>query len=118
SHANHTTGPSTPASRSPHWRWAVKKASSSVSRVIAGERSPSCRRPRGLTLPLGTGSTILAMYEDGLLIGDVAEQSAASRKALRLYEAASILARPRRTASGYRIYDTDALAVVDFVRQA
>jgi DNA-binding transcriptional MerR regulator len=66
----------------------------------------------------GTGSTIDAMGKNGLLIGDVAKHSGASRKALRLYEAAGILARPRRTPSGYRVYDMGTLAVVAFVRQA
>src|SRR4030095_12956613 len=32
-----TTSHSTPASSSPHWRWSVKKASSSVSRLTVSE---------------------------------------------------------------------------------
>jgi MerR family transcriptional regulator, copper efflux regulator len=58
------------------------------------------------------------MKREGLLIGDVAERSGASRKALRLYEAAGILAAPRRTPAGYRVYGSDTLAVVSFIRQA
>lgn len=58
------------------------------------------------------------MGRDGLLVGEVAAQSGASRKALRLYEAAGILPTPRRTAAGYRVYGREALAVLAFVRQA
>jgi DNA-binding transcriptional MerR regulator len=53
-----------------------------------------------------------------LLIGDVAARSGVSRKALRLYEAAGILPPPRRTASGYRTYGPEALAVLAFVVRA
>lgn len=41
------------------------------------------------------------MAKDGLLIGEVSKQSGASRKALRLYEAAGILPAPRRATSAY-----------------
>src|SRR5713101_9897185 len=58
------------------------------------------------------------MSRDGLLIGEVAKRSGASRKALRLYEAAGILPAARRTSSGYRVFDSDALALLAFVRQA
>src|SRR2546429_4588041 len=58
------------------------------------------------------------MGHDGLLIGEVAKRSGASRKALRLYEAAGILPAPRRTQSGYRVYGREALDLLAFVRQA
>jgi len=58
------------------------------------------------------------MGTNGLLIGEVAKRGGASRKALRLYEAAGILPEPRRTPSGYRIYDNSALELLSFVRQA
>src|SRR3989442_7835775 len=58
------------------------------------------------------------MGHDGLLIGEVAKRSGASRKALRLYEAAGILPAPRRTQSGYRVYSREALDLFAFVRQA
>lgn len=58
------------------------------------------------------------MAGEGLLVGEVARHRGASRKALRLYEAAGILPSPRRTASGYRVYDADALGVLAFVSQA
>jgi MerR family transcriptional regulator, copper efflux regulator len=58
------------------------------------------------------------MARDGLLIGEVAAQSGISRKALRLYEGAGILPPPSRTASGYRLYSRDTLALLVFVSQA
>lgn len=58
------------------------------------------------------------MGRDGLLIGEVAERSGVSRKALRLYEDAGILPAARRTASGYRVYAPDTLDIVSFIRQA
>src|SRR5262245_42651381 len=58
------------------------------------------------------------MAANGLLIGEIAKRSGASRKALRLYEAAGILPAAHRTTAGYRVYGADTLAVLAFVRQA
>jgi DNA-binding transcriptional MerR regulator len=58
------------------------------------------------------------MARDGLLIGEVAKRSGASRKALRLYEEAGILPPARRTEAGYRVYGPDAVDLLAFVRQA
>ena len=58
------------------------------------------------------------MSTNGLLIGQVAKRTGATRKALRLYEDAGILAAPRRTSSGYRLYGTETLDMLAFVRQA
>ena len=58
------------------------------------------------------------MTRDGLLIGEVAAKSGVSRKALRLYETAGILSPPRRTASGYRTYGPETLAILAFVARA
>jgi MerR family transcriptional regulator, copper efflux regulator len=58
------------------------------------------------------------MSREGLLIGEVANRTGATRKALRLYEEAGILAAPRRTISGYRIYAMETLDLLAFVRQA
>lgn len=58
------------------------------------------------------------MGRDGLLIGEVAARSGVSRKALRLYEAAGILPPPRRTTAGYRVYGSEALALLAFVSAA
>ena len=58
------------------------------------------------------------MGSAGLLIGAVAIRSGVSRRAIRLYEAAGILARPARTRSGYRLYPPGTLALVGFVAHA
>jgi DNA-binding transcriptional MerR regulator len=58
------------------------------------------------------------MSRNGLLVGEVVRRSGASRKALRLWEAAGILPSPRRTPSGYRLYDATALDLLAFVRRA
>jgi DNA-binding transcriptional MerR regulator len=58
------------------------------------------------------------MARGGLLIGEVAAKSGVSRKALRLYEKAGILPPSRRTASGYRVYPPETLALLGFVSQA
>ena len=58
------------------------------------------------------------MVRDGLLIGEVAAKSGASRKALRLYEKAGILPPSRRTVSGYRVYAPETLALLGFISQA
>jgi len=55
------------------------------------------------------------MARNGLLIGEVAAKSGVSRKALRLYETAGILPPTRRTASGYRTYGPETLAILAFV---
>src|SRR6266446_7432283 len=58
------------------------------------------------------------MTRDGLLIGEVAARRGVSRKALRLYETAGILSPSRRTASGYRTYGPETLAILAFVARA
>lgn len=58
------------------------------------------------------------MGRGGLLIGEVAQRSGLSRNALRLYEAAGILPAAGRTASGYRIYASEAVEIASLVRQA
>jgi MerR family copper efflux transcriptional regulator len=67
--------------------------------------------PRGRVYPP-------VMARSGLLIGEVAEKSGVSRKALRLYERAGILPSARRTAAGYRVYTDDTLRLLVFVTQA
>ena len=60
----------------------------------------------------------MRMGRQGLLIGEVAARAGVSRKALRLYEAAGILPQPDRTASRYRVYGPETLALLRFVTQA
>src|SRR5260370_7551961 len=58
------------------------------------------------------------MTRDGFLMGEVEAKSGVSRKALRLYETAGIVPPPRRTASGYRTYGPETLAILAFVARA
>jgi DNA-binding transcriptional MerR regulator len=53
-----------------------------------------------------------------LTIGQVAKAADVSAKAIRHYEAVGVLARPPRTAGGYRQYGPRELERVRFVRRA
>ena len=60
------------------------------------------------------------MSSDGaeMKIGDLAQRSGLASTALRYYEKAGLLPEARRTASGYRTYDPDALPRLAFIRAA
>src|SRR5882672_7668111 len=58
------------------------------------------------------------MDRGGLLIGELARRSGASRKTIRLYEARGILPPARRTASGYRLYPAEVAGILAFIEQA
>lgn len=49
------------------------------------------------------------------LIGEVAKQAGVTPKAVRLYEAMGLVAPPRRTEAGYRVYDDVHLQRLRFV---
>ena len=53
-----------------------------------------------------------------LKIGDVAQQSGVGIETLRFYEKSGLLDAPSRTNSGYRLYDRDVLARLDFIKRA
>jgi DNA-binding transcriptional MerR regulator len=53
-----------------------------------------------------------------LTVGKLSAKTGVSRKALRVYEAAGILMPATRTPAGYRVYHTDAVAVVEFIARA
>jgi DNA-binding transcriptional MerR regulator len=55
---------------------------------------------------------------EGLTIGGLAQQSQVSRDTLRFYERRRLLAPPRRTPSGYRVYTEDDAHRVRFIRRA
>jgi DNA-binding transcriptional MerR regulator len=53
-----------------------------------------------------------------LKIGEVSKQSGVGVEALRFYERQGLLGQPRRTASGYRLYDEEVLDRLDFIKRA
>lgn len=56
--------------------------------------------------------------EAKLTTGELARRAGTTRKALRLYEAAGLIAPARRTPAGYRIYPADAIELVRFIIKA
>lgn len=50
-------------------------------------------------------------------IGELAEATGTTTKTLRFYEDSGLLPPPKRTVSGYRDYDQDAIARLDFIRR-
>lgn len=53
-----------------------------------------------------------------LTIGEAAERTELTAKAIRLYERKGLLPPPRRSDAGYRLYSHDDLAVLAFIRRA
>jgi DNA-binding transcriptional MerR regulator len=56
--------------------------------------------------------------DDAMRIGELARACEVSRDTLRFYERERLLPRPRRTASGYRLYGAEDASRVLFVRRA
>jgi DNA-binding transcriptional MerR regulator len=54
----------------------------------------------------------------GLKIGELAERCGVSRDALRFYERVGLLRPPRRTPSGHRLYDQDAVRRMEIIRRS
>ena len=53
-----------------------------------------------------------------LTIGQVAKSTGVAARTIRFYEAAGVLAAPRRTGAGYRQYSEDGVQQLLFVRRA
>jgi MerR family transcriptional regulator, copper efflux regulator len=53
-----------------------------------------------------------------LLIGEIAELTGMTTKTLRFYEEQGVLTPARRAANGYREYDADSVARLDFIARA
>jgi DNA-binding transcriptional MerR regulator len=51
-------------------------------------------------------------------IGEVARRTGVSAKAIRFYEAKRVLPAPTRGANGYRLYEAEAVEMLQFVRRA
>ena len=50
-------------------------------------------------------------------IGELAEATGTTTKTLRFYEDSGLLPPPERTINGYRDYDQEAIARLDFIRR-
>ena len=50
-------------------------------------------------------------------IGELAEATGTTTKTLRFYEDSGLLPPPERTVNGYRDYDQEAIARLDFIRR-
>jgi DNA-binding transcriptional MerR regulator len=59
-----------------------------------------------------------AVRGSGLRIGELAAQFGLSPRTIRYYEAVGLLPAPRRTPSGYRVYDEADVARLRFVLRA
>ena len=51
-------------------------------------------------------------------IGDIADRLKLNPRTIRYYERIGMLPKPRRTESGYRIYDEGAVERLEFIRKA
>lgn len=60
----------------------------------------------------GAGKTAL------LKIGEVARRASIGVETLRFYERSGLLNRPARTEGGYRLYDSDVLKTLEFIKRA
>lgn len=55
---------------------------------------------------------------EALRIGDLATQTGVTVETLRYYERRNLIRPTRRLASGYRVYEPDAIALVHFIKRA
>lgn len=55
---------------------------------------------------------------ESLLIGQLAKRAGVKSDSVRFYERTGLLARPVRSANGYRAYDKTALARLRFIKKA
>ena len=55
---------------------------------------------------------------DQMKIGEVSRRTGVGIETLRFYEKSGLLDAPRRTYSGYRVYDADILDRIGFIKQA
>lgn len=53
-----------------------------------------------------------------LKIGEVAKRTGIGVETLRFYERSGLLSRPARTEGGYRLYDSEALDTLEFIKRA
>ena len=57
-------------------------------------------------------------YRGGISIGAASRRSGVNIETIRFYERSALLKAPPRTAGGHRVYDTDGVKRLNFVRRA
>lgn len=67
---------------------------------------------------VGRLTNALPVRSKTLKIGEVAKASGVGIETLRFYEKSGLLDQPSRTESGYRLYDTEVLDRLDFIKRA
>ncbi len=72
----------------------------------------------GLTLDLAPGCTLSIVPENQLQIGEVAALAGVSVDAVRYYEKRRLLNRAPRTAGNFRLFTSDAVERIRFIKQA
>ncbi len=55
---------------------------------------------------------------NGMKIGELANATGLTTKTIRYYELNRLLDKPRRTDSGYRLYDSEAVERLEFIKKA
>lgn len=58
------------------------------------------------------------MLQGRLIVSELARRTGVTAKAIRFYEAAGVLPSPARGANGYRLYGSDAVDILRFIKQA
>lgn len=71
-----------------------------------------------LTLDLAPGCTLLFVNGSVLQIGEVASRAGVSVDTVRYYERRRLLPRAPRTSGGFRVFTTDTVERVCFIKQA
>jgi MerR family copper efflux transcriptional regulator len=66
----------------------------------------------------GVTHPVTAVTDKPLLIGQLAASAGVKADSVRFYERSGLLPKPRRTPSGYRVYDRPALDQLRFIKKA
>src|SRR5215475_7493814 len=66
-----------------------------------------------------TGCTFLFMYDAGkpMTIGQVAKLSGVGVETIRFYEREGLLNKPKRKESGYRMFDSEVVSRIQFIKR-
>jgi MerR family transcriptional regulator, copper efflux regulator len=76
------------------------------------------KRPETVSKAIKSSQQVEPATRGRLKIGEVSELSGIGIEALRFYEKSGLLSRPSRNLSGYRMYDSDVLERLAFIKRA